>query len=508
MLRNLYRPRLADFASPRTLTRLAFLSGVFITLMYRPLVQLESGDQAIWDYIAQAILRGQIPYRDVIEIKTPLSAYLSALIIALVRPLGLNDVIAIRLLYVLLVGAIAATTFYVTFIYLKSRKAGMIAVLTLLMSDHFISWMISGTEPKLCMILFGLFTLILIAKDKPVFAGICSMLSFLSWQPGLLFTGTAVLVLSNYLTRWRDGRAVKVLVGAILPLLITALYFAGPGALDDFWRWTIEYNFKVYAPMAHKTDSVFHVAAIFYRVFHFEIILPILSLIGLVIYINQQVRARFTDKKTAPEQYYYSDALWIPPVVYLLFCFINLQAGPDLIPIFPFVGIFAGYCVMRISEWLKQKTATSQLQLSNWLPKLAILLMSILALWNGFTFLRERGSPLREQIKSLAPIKKELAEGDSIYAHGATEILVLLNKPNANPYTFLDFGKDDFIASQLTEGFNGFIAELETQKPKVVVLARLRKVEHRDDLKKWAETYYNIFEVVGYDEAYIRKPNQ
>src|SRR5215470_3290236 len=56
-----------------------FLYGVGIALLYRPLSQRETGDAAIWDYVAQCILRGQVLYRDVIEIKGPGSAYLSAL---------------------------------------------------------------------------------------------------------------------------------------------------------------------------------------------------------------------------------------------------------------------------------------------------------------------------------------------------------------------------------------------------------------------------------------------
>jgi len=56
-------------------------------------------------------------------------------------------------------------------------------------------------------------SLLMIAKDKPFWAGVCSMLSCLSWQPGLLFTGVAILIFSRYLTSWRDWRALKVTLG-------------------------------------------------------------------------------------------------------------------------------------------------------------------------------------------------------------------------------------------------------------------------------------------------------
>src|SRR5688572_14859171 len=56
----------------------AFVLTVVVMLAYHPFKQLERGDAAIYDYMAQSILRGQMPYRDVIDPKTPGSIYLSA----------------------------------------------------------------------------------------------------------------------------------------------------------------------------------------------------------------------------------------------------------------------------------------------------------------------------------------------------------------------------------------------------------------------------------------------
>ena len=53
----------------RALAIVAFLFGVALMLAYRPWTQIEVGDPAVYDYIAQSILRGQMPYRDVVDIK-------------------------------------------------------------------------------------------------------------------------------------------------------------------------------------------------------------------------------------------------------------------------------------------------------------------------------------------------------------------------------------------------------------------------------------------------------
>src|SRR5687767_7962442 len=56
-----------------------FLISVIVMLFYKPFKQIVEGDQAIYDYITQSILRGQLPYRDIADIKWPASVYINAL---------------------------------------------------------------------------------------------------------------------------------------------------------------------------------------------------------------------------------------------------------------------------------------------------------------------------------------------------------------------------------------------------------------------------------------------
>src|SRR4030095_3513836 len=112
----------------RLLALAAFLIGTSVTLMHRPWSQPEGGDEAIWDYVAQCIVRGQVPYRDVVEIKTPLSAYLSAGVMLCGRAAGLSDVISVRLLNILMAGSLSVITLLVGIEYFRSRLAALIAV--------------------------------------------------------------------------------------------------------------------------------------------------------------------------------------------------------------------------------------------------------------------------------------------------------------------------------------------------------------------------------------------
>src|SRR5262252_7805570 len=148
-------------SSPRLLL-LIFLFSSAVTIMYRPFSQLEVGDQAIYDYIAQEIIRGQTPYLDVVDIKGPLAAHLSALAMLGGKLVGIRDIIAVRLLHVLMAGLLSVVTYLVGTIYLKSRAAGVLAALVPLCFPTFIEMMVAGTQPKLPMMLFGMLSLLLI----------------------------------------------------------------------------------------------------------------------------------------------------------------------------------------------------------------------------------------------------------------------------------------------------------------------------------------------------------
>ncbi len=492
----------------KSITLAAFLIASAVMLLHRPFTQAESGDEAIWDYVAQSVLRGQVPYRDVIEIKSPGSAYLSALAIAAGRLLGTRDVIAIRVWEVVLVGLLSALTFLVAEAYLKSRIAALIAFLIPLMSNPFAEWMVAGTQAKLPMIAFGMLSLLLIAKDRPFWAGFCSMISCLCWQPGLLFAGVSFLIFSRYLTRWRDMKALKVAAGTIAPLAVTLLYYYSRGAVGDFWRWTVTFNYSVYGPrnIRGTGDALAHLWRIIVRVFKADVVVVLLSIGGLLGFSAERVRTNITGSVSRES---FKDALVIAPVVYLLFCMINFQAGPDLIPLFPFIGVFAGWLLVKLGTWISGSRSASgegrRVKLGKWLATAALVVIASVVVFRAGTYRYQYGLTLKDQIKNVAAVSALLGPDDRIYVHGAVEVLVLLERPNSNPYIFLDWGKDDYIAAQKEQGFSSVIDELESQTPKLVALSRLQKVTHRAELREWVERHYESLELPGYEGLYLRK---
>lgn len=497
-------------ADARTVSLEVFLVSVVVMLAWRLFTQLEVGDSAIWDYIAQAILRGQVPYRDVVEIKGPASAYLSAIAMLVGRCFGLRDVIAVRFIQMLLAGVLCTVTFLVVETYLRRRVAALIACLFPLMSDHFVGWTEGGTEPKLTMILFGMLALLLIAKDRPVWAGFCSMLSCLSWQPGLLFAGVAVLTFSRYLTSWRDLRALKVMFGAMIPLAVTILYFYSVGALTDFWIWTVAYNFEVYAPEGFRSlgETLAHARAVILRVFRFDTVWFVIGSLGLLMYIAERLLAKRRIREAIKSPDLFKDALLIAPVTYVVFCLINFQSGPDLIPLFPFIGVFAGWFAVNAPRRLGSIAAVRRRPLLHrgfeLVPSLVLSAMLVITLVRAATS-RLEGWTLWYQDTQLSVISDLIGPDDKIYVHGTVEILLLLNRPNLNPYIMWDHGKVRYVTAKKYGGsIDAMIDAIEAERPKLVAVSRLRHVAEGAALERWLEQHYERLSITGYD-AYVRK---
>lgn len=502
---------LSRFGGTPVLLFLVFVFGATVMLMYRPFSQMEGGDDAIWDYISQSIVRGQVPYRDVIENKAPGAGYLSALMILAGKLVGVRDVPAIRAGYVCLAGLLCVLTYLVAEAYFQSRLAAILAFVIPLLSTDFAVMLISGTRPKLPMIVFGLCTLLLIAKDKPFWAGFCSMLSCLCWQPGLLFTGTAVLIFSKYLLSWRDGRALKVLAGASVPLIVTVSYFYWVGALDVFWKATIDYNVRVYMPEGNQGAAV-AVARLWHlmkQAMGTSIIWVKLSALGFLVFAIRQVWSKLRSAEGFTRELF-KDALLIPPVVYLVFHVISYPGEDDLIPLFPFIGLFAAFLFLEAARLIGSVEVVRRkfpaVRCAECLLVILIVVAIVPVLRRAAAYRLEEGRTLAGQQRAFEAISNVLGRNDKIYVHGTLEILVLLNRPNLNPYILLSRGTDDYVSRKLPGGFADLLRQMEAEAPKVISLSRLQQVLHKDELLQWAAERYDKLPLeFAHDSVYVRK---
>ncbi|MFY9570612.1 MAG: hypothetical protein WAV20_04310, partial [Blastocatellia bacterium] len=255
-------------------------------------------------------------------------------------------------------------------------------------------------------------------------------------------------------------------------------------------------------------NSLRHLFNVTFKIFRADLVLVVIALIGFVMFGVQRLRERLKGMGVQNAADLFRDAIVLAPLVYLAACLVRFNAGPYLIPFLPFIGLFFGWFVVESVRILKagpiigDKAAARNV---DWLQTGVLVMLITVAAVRAVAYQFEPIPKLREQDKRFEAVSNLLSGPDTIYVHGTTEILVLLNKPNATPYVFLDWGKDDYLAAMKFGGsFEAIIDELESVAPKIVSLSRLQRVAHRDEIRRWVEQHYEAIEMTGYD-VYIRK---
>jgi hypothetical protein len=467
-------------------------------------------DRANWDYFSQVIARGGMPYRDVVNIKTPLSAYIGAAAIAVTRPFGLSAVMATRTASILMAVLAIAFTFLTATLFFHSRRIGVLAATILCGIFLFGRLSADGIQPKTPMILFGLISLCCVIRDRPLLAGLFGMLSALSWQPGLLFVGTAGVAFTRYFTTWRNLKWLRVIIGAGIPLFIFLAHLLIGGALRDFYLWCLKFNVEVYGPRDYSTYDNFverftMLREKYYREDRRYFQLAAgggLLLIATEIYFATK-RGWSELRDRAPQH-----QVFIAAVVYLIFCRIDLQGEQDLIPLLPFIAIFSSVLLIRFVDFIanlikKIDPRISALRLELAGAALLLLVVFIVNVRPVFSFTVRKKNLTRQRAEA-AQIVSLLQPGDQMWVHGGTELLVVTELTNSHKYTNLDHGKDNYLDRVEPGGFEGWFEKLKSDRPRVVVFTRPKNVDRKKDFMDWLKNDYERREgdVFSY---YVRK---
>jgi hypothetical protein len=453
-------------------------------------------DRANWDYFAQVISRGGVPYRDVVNIKTPLSAYIGAAAIVVTRPFKLPPLLATRITSVGISALTVAFTFLVAFLYSGSRRSGLLAAMILCGIFLFGRLSCDGIQPKTPMVLFGLMSLWATLRGHPLRAGVFGMLSALCWQPGLLFVGTSGLAFTRYLTSWRDGKWARVVLGAAIPLALFLAHLLIGGSLRDFYLWCFRFNVEVYAPYDFSTydDFVKHFTMLIDESYAEDRRYFQLAATGIVLAAAREVYVGIKRGRAELQHRAAYHQVIIAPIIYLVFCRINMQGEQDLIPMLPFIGIFSAVLLLSVvdgiiglfGQWSPRVNA-SRLELI--MGAVILIIVFVVSVRPDFSFEIGR-KDLAKQRADAEEVMSLLQPGDEIWVHGQTEMLVVSGLTNSHKYTNLDHGKDNYLDRVEPGGFQGWFDKLKSDRPRVVMFTRTKRVARKREFLDWLKSDY------------------
>jgi hypothetical protein len=223
-------------------------------------------DEGEYAYAGRMILEGYAPYEYVYSMKLPgiYVAYAGLLMVfgetptAIHRGLIVINAVSVVLFFLLVrrlfdpwTGLVAAATF--AFLAMGAGVQGLFAN-----AEHFVLPFALG---GLLMLLRALESG---RRSALILAGALLGTGLVVKQHGLAFVliGSGWLVAHDIDTKPRDwkrvGRRLGLLVGgAMVPYLVTCLFFLGIGAFEDFWFWTFSYarSYTQQAPWSEFSET-------------------------------------------------------------------------------------------------------------------------------------------------------------------------------------------------------------------------------------------------------------
>lgn len=238
----------------------ACAAGLRVRLLDVPLER----DEGEYAYAGQMILRGELPYERVYNMKLPGVYYAYAGILAI---LGETDV-AIRLGLILVNTAAIVLLFLLTArLFDKSTGLAAAAAYAVLSLGLTVMGFTANTEHFVVVPALGGVLLLVIAADKKrlygwFWGGVLLGLAFVMKQHGAAFVlfGAIYWTFIAFQHGWSGWRrslwaGVVFAAGALLPFGMVCLYLWSAGVFDRFWFWTFTYA-QHYVAMVSLKDGL------------------------------------------------------------------------------------------------------------------------------------------------------------------------------------------------------------------------------------------------------------
>src|SRR5215211_2796080 len=176
-------------------------------------------------YSGQKMAEGIPHYVSIFDVITPLGPMIAGLGVLVSKQLGWSDIYTVRLLF-FVTGCFAVVSVYLLANSLfRSQRVGVFAALTFLGFFGFAEEIARGPYHKVPMVLFAVLSLFFTSQRRWFLAGLCGSLSFLLWQPTVIFPLVTLFLATMQHRDTRPATTVRALLGTGLPLVAVGAYF-------------------------------------------------------------------------------------------------------------------------------------------------------------------------------------------------------------------------------------------------------------------------------------------
>ena len=438
-------------------------------------------------YSGQQMARGIPHYVSIFDHSGVLAPLISGVGVSIATLFNFDDILTVRIMFFAL-GSLAVVGLYLLGSTLfESQQIGLLAAFVFMGFWCFGKLAASGPRNKTPMVLFATLSLLLTARKKWFWAGICGSSALLAWQPAAIYPLVTIFLAITQSERGRERarNVLSAISGMLIPIAIVSAYFLYKDAFYQFIDGTILFHIKHFerppSPLSYHIVAPLIAIQRGYTVMAIPIFLGFLVICA--IYIWRMKLHRGSIPHLLSKDRFAAFLLSFPILV--VWSVLDFQGCPDLYVFLPYAAIgfsWLLYCafhsLMAIGEIGPAVQKVCFLVLCGTLVGSAAMDYRITA---------ENG--LQEQRQWAQQVESQFGRDAKLVSIGVPEILVLLHRTNPNPYVFIISGIDNRIDANTPGGFDGWLEELERYDPSVIAFGPTEG-RFKAKLMSWLHTHY------------------
>ncbi|RYC07131.1 ArnT family glycosyltransferase [Nocardioides zhouii] len=423
-------------------------------------------DLGVYSYAGQQVADGVPPYLGILNRAGPLAHAIPGIGALLARLGGFDDLLTMRVLFMLIATAAVCATYALGRDLFASRAAGLVSAGGMLAFHGFIQYASNGPREKTPMTLFVVLALWAVTRRRWFTAGVCTSLATLCLQTAFFSTFAAVAV--GVLLVAETGRiraSVRVALGGLLPVAALGTWFALVGSLraavDGFY--VINRRYTVPDPLTDDLDRVWLDLQEAYGVTVWLMLAGVVALVLVTLAaVVPPARRAFPALRVLP-------AMTAGLAAGLAWTLKEYDAWPDLFPVLPFavVGLGAAFAVV-----VRRLAPRPQWVVATVLAGACVVLALVYAV-------STRDHTLDAQREATAAVLAELPEGATITSIEAPQPLVLTGRTNPTRHQMFRSGLQDYLDDTWPGGRVGFEADLVGDGPDLVSVGETTSLRWR-----------------------------
>ena len=456
-----------EFFTRRLFMLLWFCVGLYACQVFNPAERPLYIDNQIYFFMSERVASGVPPHVSLVDHKNALSTIITGAGIAAMRPFGVDDVIAAKIVSVIFTaGTVVAVWLLAWRLSGSWIAAHMSALLMLVFVDYFAQGA-QGVRPKVFMAFFVAASLAAQARDRLWRTGALGACAFLCWQPALLIP--ACLAVTSAIRAPHLARFARVAGGAVAAFVLYEAYFLWHGALGEqlFQNYVMSTREEAWPVPEFLSSLDFIVRMGSWRLDRSRVITTIFLIVASAAPL---VALRY---RRATQELFESQPAWaglaLSTYATLAFTFVNHQAYPDMFFVYPSIATVTGLSIGLLFRKLERPTAVAVLR---W-GVLAVCATAIFHLaWERRTLFTARNTGLASQRLLADQVDTFRDHHGSIWAIGCPHLLAMNRQDNFVKFSLvIDPNIRAYIAS-LTGGAPYMPLDDARKPPGVILTSR------------------------------------